>query len=133
MKTYPTCGYLSKNDLSRFREVLDIPDFIIPWLDRFFNDAEILLVLLVAENPLSIDEIADRWAGDEYYRDLSVLQDFLARCCKRGVVCKCDQDRFQSAEFHERFDSWALFEGWMGIPDEYTKKARASRSVADLA
>ena len=67
---------LSKNDISRFREILDIPDFINPWLDRFFSSEEILLVLLVAEKPLRIGEIADRWAGDEQYRDVTDLQDF---------------------------------------------------------
>ena len=113
---------LSKNDISRFREILDIPDFINPWLDRFFSSEEILLVLLVAEKPLRIGEIADRWAGDEQYRDVTDLQDFLVRCCKRGVVGNCDQDRFQSTDFHERFDSWALFEGWMDIPGDIRDK-----------
>jgi len=106
----------SKNDLNRFREVFDIPDFIEPWLDRFFTSEEIMLVLLVAGGPLSIGEVADRWTGAEHYRDLDRLQDFLDRCCKRGIVSRCDKDRFQAADFHERFDSWALFEGWLDLP-----------------
>lgn len=107
---------LSREDQNRFREVFDIPDFMKLWLDRFFTKEEIRLVLLVAEKPLRIGEIAQRWTGAVSYRDLNLLQEFLDRSCKRGIVCRCDNDRFQPADFHERFDSWALFEGWMDLP-----------------
>ena len=116
---------ISKNDLDRFREVFNVPDFIKPWLDRFFNSEEIFLVLLVADEPLKIDDIANRWTGDEHYRNLDRLQDFLDRSCKRGIVSRCDKDRFQAADFHERFDSWALFEGWMDLPDDIRSQLNA--------
>ncbi|CAB1058660.1 hypothetical protein D1BOALGB6SA_3416 [Olavius sp. associated proteobacterium Delta 1] len=109
---------LSKSDMDRFREVCNIPDFIEPWLDRFFSNEEIILVLLVAEKPLRLGDIAERWPGVEHYRDLNHLQDFLNRSCQRGIVSRCDKDRFQSTDFHERFDSWALFEGRMDLPDD---------------
>jgi ferredoxin len=109
---------LSKKDMNHFREVFDIPDFMEPWLDRFFTHEEIYLVLLVAEKPLRMGEIAERWTGAERYRNLNRLQDFLDCSCRRGIVSRCDKDRFQSADFHERFDSWALFEGWMDLPDD---------------
>jgi len=107
---------ISKNDLDRFREVFDIPDFMETWLDRFFTDEEIALVLLVTDSPLTIKEIAASWTGPERYRDLDHWQDFLDRSCKRGFVSRCEEDRYQAADFHERFDSWALFEGWMDLP-----------------
>ena len=109
---------LSKNETARLREIFRIPDFIIPWLNRFFTRDEIYLVLLLADGPLSIGGIAARWTGAERYRDLNHLQDFLDRSCKRGIVSRYDKDRFQPADFHARFDSWALFEGWMDLPDE---------------
>jgi NAD-dependent dihydropyrimidine dehydrogenase PreA subunit len=116
---------LSKNDSHRLREVFDIPDFIEPWLDRFFNREEMFLVLLVADEPLKIDDIADRWTGAGRYRNLDYLQDFLDRSCKRGIVRRCDGDRFQAADFHERFDSWALFEGWMDLPADVRDRLNA--------
>ena len=108
----------SENNMERFREVFDVPGFIEPWLDRFFTNEEIVLVLLLADEPLRIGEIAERWAGAERYRDLGNLQEFLDRSSKRGLVTRCEQNRFQAADFHERFDSWALFEGWMDLPGD---------------
>ena len=108
----------SKNNIDRFRKVFDIPDFIESWLDRFFTHEEIGLVLLLAGKPLKMGEIAERWTGADRYRDLNCLKDFLDRSCKRGIVSRCEKDRFQAADFHERFDSWALFEGWMDLPDD---------------
>ena len=49
---------------------------------------------------------------------MNLLQDFLDGSCKRGIVSRFEKDRFQAADFHERFDSWALFEGWMDLPDD---------------
>jgi len=108
---------ISKNDSDRFREIFNVPDFIEPWLDQFFTHEDIGLVLLLADRPLRIGEIAEQWTGTVYHRDLDLLQDFLDRSCKRGIVSRGAEDRYQAADFHERFDSWALFEGWMDLPD----------------
>jgi hypothetical protein len=89
------------------------------------RDLEIALVLLVAARPLNIGDIAASWTGAERYRDLDHLQVFLDRSCKRGIVRRCDNDRFQAANFHQRFDSWALFEGWMDLTDEVRAKLNA--------
>ena len=59
----------TKSDMDRFRKILDIPDFITPWLDRFYTDEEINLVLLLAEKPLGIAEISGRWTGDVQFRE----------------------------------------------------------------
>ena len=107
---------ISKIDTDRFREIFNVPDFIEPWLDQFFTIQDINLVLLLADQPLRIGEIAEQWTGAEYDRDLDLLHDFLDRSCKRGVVSRGEEDRYQAADFHERFDSWALFEGWMELP-----------------
>jgi ferredoxin len=108
----------SANDMVRLREVFSIPEFMAPWLDRFFTHEEIHLILLMADKPLRIAELAELWTGADRYCDLNHMRDFLDRSCKRGIVRRCDKDRFQPADFHERFDSWALFEGWMDLPDE---------------
>ena len=56
---------LSKNDIDRLREIFNIPEFIVPWLDRFYSNDETHLVLLLADEPLSVNGIAERWEGDE--------------------------------------------------------------------
>jgi hypothetical protein len=33
-----------------------------------------------------------------------------------------DDNSFEPADFHARFDKWAMFEGWKDIPDEILKK-----------
>ena len=109
---------ITPNELAGLCRTLDIPDLIYPWLDRFFTDDEIFLMLLVSRNPLNMGEIYEEWAGEKPYRDLAGLHGFLNRCCKRGIISKVDQDRFGPANFHERFDSWAIFEGWVDIPED---------------
>jgi len=115
----------SNDQISRLREVLSIPDFMEAWLDRFYSDEEISLVLLVAEKPLKIDEIAANWSGAEHDRQPNQLQNFLDRSCRRGIVGRCEDGRFQPVDFHERFDNWALFEGWKDLPDEVRSKLNA--------
>lgn len=115
----------SKKDIDRFRRVFHVPDFIEPWLDRFFSRDEMVLVMIVAPKPLSIDGIAELWTGTECYRDPDCLQDFVENSIKRGIVQRCGKDRIQPADFHERFDSWALFEGWMDLPDDVRDRLNA--------
>jgi ferredoxin len=113
---------ITKKDLNRFREIFQVPDFIEPWLDRFFTVQEISLILLVSEAPLSMADIAERWTGDARHREPEHLRMFMDRSCKRGIVSRNDDDKYMPTDFHERFDSWALFEGWMDLPDDIRKR-----------
>jgi len=115
----------SKSEIRRLREVLSIPDFMEAWLDRFYTGEEISLVLSLAEKPLKIDEIAAGWTGAEYYREPNRLEEFLERSCRRGIIGRFEDGRFQPADFHARFDHWALFEGWMDLPGEVRSKLNA--------
>jgi ferredoxin len=45
-------------------------------------------------------------------------EGFLARSYKRGVLDRDDQHTYSVANFHTRYDIWALFEGWQDIPDD---------------
>ncbi len=36
---------------SRIAEVVGAPDFVVPWLDRFYEPAEVDLVLALADGP----------------------------------------------------------------------------------
>jgi Pyruvate/2-oxoacid:ferredoxin oxidoreductase delta subunit len=108
----------SKKEIDEFKKIFDIPEFMAPWLDRFFLHSEIELILLLAQKPLTVPELAERWQTDEFHRQPDKLQGFLECCYKRGIIDQDDKERFRPANFHERFDSWALFEGWLDLPDE---------------
>ena len=112
----------SEKDIDSFQKIFDIPAFMTPWLDRFFDDPEIELVLLLAEKPLTINEIAEKWTSNEIYRHPDKLQDLLERCYKRGIININDNDCFQPTDFHARFDLWALFEGWLDLPDQIRER-----------
>ena len=116
---------ISKSDIDRLRKVFDIPEFVDPWLDRFFTPEEIALVLLLSEKNMSIAEIEARQANFAEDNNINTLNAFLERCRKRGLVIKTEEDLFQPADFHERFDSWALFEGWMDLPDDVRVRLNA--------
>ena len=113
---------LSEKDIDSFQKIFAIPGFMTPWLDRFFDDSEIELVLLLAQKPLTINEIAEKWTSNETYRHPDKLQDFLDRCYKRGIININGNDRFQPTDFHARFDIWAMFEGWLDLPDEIRER-----------
>jgi ferredoxin len=94
--------------LARFFAVFGVPPFLEPWWDRFFDPAEIALVLEVSTHALSGDEVRRRlpgW-GDEA----------LERSWRRGVVDRESDGRWSPADMHARFEVWALFEGWKDVP-----------------
>ena len=102
---------------SRFHRLVDLPGFMTSWIDRFYEPREIDLVLLLAEDVLSIESIKARW---EAYSDVSCpedIQSILERSYKRGVLQRHDRSSYSTADFHSRYDIWALFEGWLDIPD----------------
>jgi Pyruvate/2-oxoacid:ferredoxin oxidoreductase delta subunit len=75
------------------------PDFILPWLDRFYDvdDAGLLLA-----------------AGEGSLADAS--EERLARAVRRAVLDVSDTGAHAPADFHERLEIWAMFEGWKDVP-----------------
>ncbi|MFW6054285.1 MAG: 4Fe-4S binding protein, partial [Thermodesulfobacteriota bacterium] len=41
----------------------------------------------------------------------------LDRAWQRGVVARDEEDTLGPADFHTRFDYWAMFEGWKDVPE----------------
>jgi Pyruvate/2-oxoacid:ferredoxin oxidoreductase delta subunit len=80
--------------------VVGAPDFILPWLDRFYDqdDAELLLATTGDAAP----------AGDERAR--------LERAVRRAVLNVDEAGVHAPASFHERLEIWAMFEGWKDVP-----------------
>ncbi len=106
-----------KDKIQRFCRVLKIPDFLKPWLDRFFENPEIDLVLTLEDNPLTAAEMAERIRGTTG-TDITVnTSSFLERSWKRGIINQRSDGRYEPADLHTRYDVWAMFEGWKDIPE----------------
>lgn len=113
---------LSKEQLDRFANIFDIPGFIVPWLDRFFDISEIKLALLLSKKPLNATEILNSGMKEYTQTGVNDTNLFLERCFKRGIIDKCELGRFKPANFHARFEIWSMFEGWKDLPEEIRKK-----------
>ncbi len=104
--------------LQDFLSLFEIPDFIKPWIDRFFEDIEIDLVIRLSDKPLSRNEINRTFQPGLELDPLNAHSDFTARAYRKGIINRRGDGRFVPADFHARFDKWAMFEGWKDIPDE---------------
>ena len=96
--------------MADFHSTCFIPAFLQPWLDRFYTPTEIRLLQILAKQKLSESQVR-RQLGPEQ------PDDFLERAWKRGVVNRSDGGGFEPADFHDRFEKWALFEGWQDLPE----------------
>jgi len=99
-----------------FTGIVELPDFLIPWVDRFYEPREIELLHLLKGDALDAAEVETRWAGSPGGSCPANIETFLERSYKRGVLDRSPQRRFTSANFHTRYDIWALFESWQDIP-----------------
>ncbi|HUK77028.1 MAG TPA: 4Fe-4S binding protein [Thermoleophilia bacterium] len=88
-----------------------LPDFLLPWVDRFYEPLELDLAEVLAAGPLTELEVLRRIPG--------ITTVDLARAARRGVVDPDgDGERVALADFHARFEIWAMFEGWRDVPDD---------------
>lgn len=101
---------LSADAVVRFAAVFGVPDVVAPWLDRFFEEADIPLVLGLAGCPCAPAEFAGRF---------SCLSDAdIERAHHRGMVDRAADGTISMADFQARFEIWAIFEGWKDVPTE---------------
>jgi Pyruvate/2-oxoacid:ferredoxin oxidoreductase delta subunit len=108
--------------IRRFCRVFKIPDFLKPWLDRFFEIPEIDLVLTLAEHPRAAEEIVERISGATEVDLKHDLSSFLKRSYKRGIINQRSDGRYEPADFRTRYDVWAMFEGWKDIPESIRER-----------
>ena len=95
-------------------ELFDIcgtPTFLEPWLTRFYTPLEIDLLTKLNRRPMTVDEVRQKHGA-------ALSDSFLERAWRRWVVRRLDDGRIAPADFHVRFESWALFEGWQDLPDD---------------
>jgi Pyruvate/2-oxoacid:ferredoxin oxidoreductase delta subunit len=92
------------------------PDFILPWLDRFYDEEDAELVLAASgtgdgegahgASPLAGSEAGLSGAGEAR----------LERAVRRAIL-DCDQEgAYAPSDFHARLEIWAMFEGWKDVP-----------------
>ena len=101
---------------------LNLPDFLSPWLDRFYEPLEMDLLQILAHNPLKKNQIKTLLEKNHTLKEEYDFDLFLERALKRGVIKRLDDQRIEPENFHTRYDFWALFEGWKDIPVEIKDK-----------
>jgi len=101
---------------------MDLPEFLIPWLDRFYEPMEIDLLKILGKQPLEKEQIVTRLKKNKVLKDDNYFDQFLIRAWQRGVVKHLDDQRIAPEDFHIRFEYWALFEGWKDLPAKIKDK-----------
>ena len=101
--------------------VVDAPDFVVPYLNRFYEPAETRLVAALADGPLGPAALRALVAPSATRRE---LHEFLERADRRAVLDRASRGRFAAASFHDRFVVWIFFEGWLDLPDHVRDRLR---------
>jgi len=91
------------------------PDFLIPWLDRFYEPLEMDLLQILSSQPLEKEQIVTLLKKNKILKNDNNFDQFLDRAWQRGVVKCLDDHLIASEDFHIRFEYWALFEGWKDL------------------
>lgn len=81
------------------RETVGAPGFIVPWLDRFYSEDDVDLLLAAAAGDLT-----------------SAGPARLEQARRRAVLDRDDDGAFTPTDFHARLEFWAMFEGWKDVP-----------------
>lgn len=110
-------------------QAFGIPNVIEAWLDRFFEPEEFDLILALAAGPLSCNELWTKLVPPTHTKGDSfktpIVETFLERAYKWGIINYGVDGTLELADFHARFEIWALFEGWKDIPGEVRKQLNA--------
>ncbi len=101
--------------------VAGVPDFVLPFLDRFYEPAEATLVAALAGGPLGVVALRRRLAPAAAPAE---VRAFLERAYRRAVVERAPRRRYRVASFHDRFVVWTFFEGWLDLPDDVRERLR---------
>jgi ferredoxin len=95
----------------RLADVVGAPDFIRPWIDRFYEPAEVDLLLALADGPLGMPDLESSLAAA--HADPAAV---VTHAYRRAVV-DLDGGQVRAATFLDRSALWAQFEGWKDVPD----------------
>lgn len=86
------------------------PEFVLPWLDRFYDDEDAALLLALGDGPRTESDLAVALGlpGDD-------VRSLVGRAYRRYVVDLAD-DTVSASSFADRSALWAQFEGWKDVP-----------------
>lgn len=102
-----------------------IPAFLAPWIDRFYTPLEIKLISALEDRARPWEESTRPIKNNHKLPDAVGQDAFLAHCLQRGVIAGTRDTGLIAANFHRRFEYWALFEGWMDLPKEIQERLNA--------
>ncbi|HEX5642397.1 MAG TPA: hypothetical protein VFZ86_08680 [Thermoleophilia bacterium] len=92
--------------LRTLAERVGAPDFVLPWLDRFYDQGDVDVVLAAGDG--------DARRADDGLARFGVTQ--LDRAVRRAVLDRDEAGVQRPADFHARLEIWAMFEGWKDVP-----------------
>jgi len=102
--------------LQKIAKIFTIPEFLLPWIDRFIEPLEAQIILYLKDKTLNAVDIQTWLRNHPEFDKLNGVASFLQRSCKRGILQNLSKDCYKLADFHIRYDRWALFEGWKDVP-----------------
>lgn len=88
---------------------IQAPDFILPWLDRFYEPGELTLLTRACAEYSDIKD---------FKTQLNLSDPESNRLFLRCIFTRTSDGRIRPADFHSRYDIWALFEGFKDIPPD---------------
>jgi ferredoxin len=93
-----------------------MPAFLLPWTDRFFEPGDLALIAALAAGP--------RPAAGVLLGLPDLTRAGLERARRRGIVDLSDDgsDTVTLADFHARYEVWAIFEGWKDVPADVAEQ-----------
>ncbi len=99
---------MEDDTLKNLQTYVKAPDFIRPWLDRFYDPFEISIIETLIERPMGAASLRSV---------MNLDKKALERFFLRGILLKDEGGNLAPADFHVRYDIWALFEGFKDLPD----------------
>ncbi|MBT8352212.1 MAG: hypothetical protein KJO26_13405, partial [Deltaproteobacteria bacterium] len=75
------------------KDKMNIPEFLTPWIDRFYEPLEIDLLQIIATKPLKKKHIVKLLEKKQSLKDFRNFDRFLKRAWQRGVVKFLDDSR----------------------------------------
>jgi Pyruvate/2-oxoacid:ferredoxin oxidoreductase delta subunit len=126
-------------EMAAVAAVVGAPDFIAPWLDRFYDEQDAELILAAGATAHGdVSAASDAPAAGDGAAALAGFDEVrLERAIRRAVLDRDESDAYAPANFHKRLEIWAMFEGWKDVPlavhrqladwdvDSYAQKIRA--------
>ena len=111
----------STNDDAQAGIALDrcgMPAFLADWVDRFYEPVDLAMLALSGGGGRSESGLGAALVAAGHAADLDAARAIIRRAVIRGVLSDTSGSGIQPADFHVRFDYWALFEGWLDISTE---------------